>query len=186
MSLRLPSLQALVVFETSARLLSFTKAAGELNVTPVAVSRMVARLEDALGFRLFERTKLGLTLTDRGATPRGGSGKLYAVLQCGALVHPSRDRGRQLLRGAGESNRYRILGRSRQRALGEGKRHREHDDQHRRHEERQLLFERQLPDAGTSSGRGRRLRRRWRQGDRPVRGMRIAMVMRPPDAIRCA
>lgn len=68
MSLRLPSLQALLVFETSARLLSFTKAAGELNVTPVAVSRMVARLEDALGFRLFERTKLGLTLTERGAT----------------------------------------------------------------------------------------------------------------------
>ncbi|MDR5794863.1 LysR family transcriptional regulator [Caballeronia sp. LZ008] len=68
MSLRLPSLQALLVFETSARLLSFTKAAGELNVTPVAVSRMVARLEDALGFRLFDRTKLGLTLTDRGAT----------------------------------------------------------------------------------------------------------------------
>ena len=68
MSLRLPSLQALLVFETSARLLSFTKAAGELNVTPVAVSRMVARLEDALGFKLFERTKLGLTLTDRGAT----------------------------------------------------------------------------------------------------------------------
>ena len=68
MSLRLPSLQALLVFETSARLLSFTKAAGELNVTPVAVSRMVARLEDALGFKLFVRTKLGLTLTDRGAT----------------------------------------------------------------------------------------------------------------------
>ncbi|BAN26732.1 LysR family transcriptional regulator [Caballeronia insecticola] len=68
MSLRLPSLQALLVFETSARLLSFTKAAGELNVTPVAVSRMVARLEDALGFRLFDRTKSGLTLTDRGAT----------------------------------------------------------------------------------------------------------------------
>jgi LysR family transcriptional regulator, glycine cleavage system transcriptional activator len=68
MSLRLPSLQALLVFETSARLLSFTKAAGELNVTPVAVSRMVARLEDALGFKLFVRTKLGLTLTDQGAS----------------------------------------------------------------------------------------------------------------------
>jgi DNA-binding transcriptional LysR family regulator len=68
MRLRLPSLQALLVFETAARLLSFTKAAGELNVTQVAVSRMVARLEDALGFKLFVRTKLGLTLTDRGAT----------------------------------------------------------------------------------------------------------------------
>jgi len=68
MALRLPSLQALLVFETSARLLSFTKAAGELNVTQVAVSRMVARLEDSLGFKLFVRTKLGLTLTERGAT----------------------------------------------------------------------------------------------------------------------
>jgi LysR family transcriptional regulator, glycine cleavage system transcriptional activator len=68
MSHRLPSLQALLVFETSARLLSFTKAAGELNVTPVAVSRMVARLEDALGIKLFVRTKLGLSLTEQGAT----------------------------------------------------------------------------------------------------------------------
>jgi LysR family transcriptional regulator, glycine cleavage system transcriptional activator len=66
MTFRLPSLQALAVFETSARLLSFTKAAGELNVTPVAVSRMVARLEDALGFKLFMRTKLGLILTAQG------------------------------------------------------------------------------------------------------------------------
>jgi LysR family transcriptional regulator, glycine cleavage system transcriptional activator len=67
MSHRLPSLQALLVFETSARLMSFTKAAGELNVTPVAVSRMVARLEDALGIKLFVRTKLGLSLTEQGA-----------------------------------------------------------------------------------------------------------------------
>ncbi|WP_027802179.1 LysR substrate-binding domain-containing protein [Paraburkholderia dilworthii] len=67
MALRLPSLQALHVFEAAARHLSLTRAALELNVTPVAVSRMVARLEDALGFKLFARTKTGLALTDEGA-----------------------------------------------------------------------------------------------------------------------
>ncbi|WP_027213439.1 LysR family transcriptional regulator [Burkholderia sp. WSM2232] len=67
MALRLPSLQALHVFEAAARHLSLTRAAHELNVTPVAVSRMVARLEDALGFKLFARTKTGLALTDEGA-----------------------------------------------------------------------------------------------------------------------
>lgn len=68
MGLRLPSLQALVVFEASARVLGFSRAAGELNVTPVAVSRMVARLEDVLGLKLFDRTRSGLTLTEHGAT----------------------------------------------------------------------------------------------------------------------
>jgi DNA-binding transcriptional LysR family regulator len=66
MNIRLPSLQALQVFEISARLLSFTKAAAELNVTQVAVSRMILRLEDALGFKLFVRTKSGLSLTEQG------------------------------------------------------------------------------------------------------------------------
>jgi LysR family transcriptional regulator, glycine cleavage system transcriptional activator len=66
MAFRLPSLQALVVFETCARQLSFTKAAGELHVTVVAVSRMVARLEEALGFNLFVRSRGGLSLTNQG------------------------------------------------------------------------------------------------------------------------
>jgi LysR family transcriptional regulator, glycine cleavage system transcriptional activator len=68
MASRLPSLQALAVFETAARVLSFSRAAGELHVTPVAVSRMVARLETALGMKLFERKRSGLELTPQGAT----------------------------------------------------------------------------------------------------------------------
>lgn len=68
MRLRLPSLQALLVFEASARCLSFTRAAAELHVTPVAVSRMVARLEDTLAIPLFTRSKAGLILTDDGQT----------------------------------------------------------------------------------------------------------------------
>ncbi|MBJ7262669.1 MAG: LysR family transcriptional regulator [Burkholderiaceae bacterium] len=66
MTPRLPSLQALWVFDAAARHKSFTRAAPELHVTPVAVSRMVGRLEDTLGCKLFDRTPSGLQLTADG------------------------------------------------------------------------------------------------------------------------
>lgn len=62
----LPSSNALFVFEAAARCGSFTKAAAELNVTQPAVSRMLARLEQHLEIRLFERTPSGIALTDDG------------------------------------------------------------------------------------------------------------------------
>jgi DNA-binding transcriptional LysR family regulator len=60
------SANALLVFETAARCRSFTRAADELHVTQAAVSRMVARLEDSLGLRLFLRSRGGLVLTEDG------------------------------------------------------------------------------------------------------------------------
>lgn len=60
------SANALLVFDAAARCLSFTRAAEELHVTQAAVSRMVARLEDSLGLRLFVRARNGLVLTDDG------------------------------------------------------------------------------------------------------------------------
>lgn len=60
------SANALLVFETAARCGSFTRAAEELHVTQAAVSRMVARLEDSLGLRLFVRSRAGLVLTEDG------------------------------------------------------------------------------------------------------------------------
>lgn len=60
------SANALRVFEAAARCASFTLAASELHVTPVAVSRMVSRLEDTLGIRLFTRSRLGVQLTEEG------------------------------------------------------------------------------------------------------------------------
>lgn len=60
------SAHAMRVFEAAARHLSFTAAAAELHVTQVAVSRMVARLEDELGLRLFLRSRTGLQLTEDG------------------------------------------------------------------------------------------------------------------------
>ena len=60
----LPPLNALKVFESAARHLSFTKAAEELHVTPGAVSQQIKALEDYIGGRLFRRTKRALLLTD--------------------------------------------------------------------------------------------------------------------------
>jgi LysR family transcriptional regulator, glycine cleavage system transcriptional activator len=53
-------------FEAAARLASFARAAGELHVTPAAVSHQVKQLEHWLGLALFTRTANGVTLTAAG------------------------------------------------------------------------------------------------------------------------
>jgi LysR family transcriptional regulator, glycine cleavage system transcriptional activator len=59
-------LGSLRTFEAAGRLLSFTKAAGEIGVTPAAVSHQMKELEEQLGARLFERRSPGLRLTAAG------------------------------------------------------------------------------------------------------------------------
>ncbi|MEQ9331309.1 LysR family transcriptional regulator [Thalassobaculum sp.] len=66
MTYRLPPLNALRAFEAAARHLSFKSAAGELRVTPGAVSQQVRSLERLLGLALFERVHQGLMLTEAG------------------------------------------------------------------------------------------------------------------------
>jgi DNA-binding transcriptional LysR family regulator len=44
----------------------FTAAAGRINRTQSAVSQKIARLEEQLGWRVFERNRRGLRLTERG------------------------------------------------------------------------------------------------------------------------
>jgi LysR family transcriptional regulator, glycine cleavage system transcriptional activator len=56
-------LNALRVFDATARHLSFTRAADELAVTPAAVGQQIRALEDMLGVVLFRRTAKGLELT---------------------------------------------------------------------------------------------------------------------------
>src|SRR2546428_793706 len=67
MSKRLPPLQSLQVFEASARLGNFSRAAAELGVTPAAVSLRIRNLESELGTTLFKRNGPRVTLTDSGA-----------------------------------------------------------------------------------------------------------------------
>lgn len=67
MSRKLPPLSALPCFEATARLLSFSRAAEELHLTPGAVSRAVKHLEEQLDVRLFERATRSVRLTEVGA-----------------------------------------------------------------------------------------------------------------------
>jgi LysR family glycine cleavage system transcriptional activator len=66
MATRLPPLNALRAFETSARCGGFTSAARELHVTPAAVSHQIKSLESHLGVELFRRLPRGLQITEAG------------------------------------------------------------------------------------------------------------------------
>lgn len=63
MTVHLPSLNGLRAFEASARHLSFTLAAAELNVTQAAISHQIKRLEEQLNVPLFVRQNRTLALT---------------------------------------------------------------------------------------------------------------------------
>ncbi len=90
----LPSLRALRVFETVARLASFTRAAEELGITQGAVSLQVRQLEDELGMPLIRRMHRSIAPTAEGAV-------LARVLREGfesfaeaiAALRPRRDGG---------------------------------------------------------------------------------------------
>lgn len=62
----IPSLNALRSFDATARHLNQTRAADELHVTPSAISKQIATLEDYFGFSLFDRQGKSMTLTLRG------------------------------------------------------------------------------------------------------------------------
>lgn len=63
---RLPSPSSLRTFEAAARLLSFKRAAEELNVTPTAVSHQIRSLEEFLNIDLFIRRTRAVDLTPNG------------------------------------------------------------------------------------------------------------------------
>lgn len=63
---KLPPVNALVAFEAAARHLNFTRAAEELNVSQVAVSKQIKTLETDLGVSLFDRTPRGPVLRPEG------------------------------------------------------------------------------------------------------------------------
>ncbi|RUW21483.1 MAG: LysR family transcriptional regulator [Mesorhizobium sp.] len=59
-------LETLRAFDAAARTGSFSAAAEKLNLTHGAVSRQIAKLEDWLGLKVFERNARGVTLTNEG------------------------------------------------------------------------------------------------------------------------
>jgi DNA-binding transcriptional LysR family regulator len=64
----LPALSTLIAFEAAARRRSFALAASELNLTASAISHQIARLEEFLGTRLFDRSATGVRLSASGET----------------------------------------------------------------------------------------------------------------------
>lgn len=62
----IPPLRALKAFESSARHLSFTKAAEELFVTQAAISHQIKSLEEKIDVKLFKRYNRALQLTTEG------------------------------------------------------------------------------------------------------------------------
>ena len=63
---RVPPTSALIAFESASRHGSFSHAARELGTSQSTISRYIARLETQLGARLFERSRIGVSLTDAG------------------------------------------------------------------------------------------------------------------------
>ncbi|WP_108723056.1 LysR substrate-binding domain-containing protein [Mesorhizobium sp. ORS 3428] len=59
-------LETLRAFDAAARTGSFSAAAEKLNLTHGAVSRQIAKLEDWLGLKVFERNARGVKLTNEG------------------------------------------------------------------------------------------------------------------------
>ena len=64
MSKHLPPIESLRIFEACVRHSSFTRAAGELGITPAAVSLRMRNLEADLGRRLFNRSGPALEPTE--------------------------------------------------------------------------------------------------------------------------
>jgi len=62
----IPSLQALLCFESAAKHCSYTYAAQELFLSQSAISRQIQQLEEQLGLALFTRTRYGVELTLAG------------------------------------------------------------------------------------------------------------------------
>jgi LysR family transcriptional regulator, glycine cleavage system transcriptional activator len=73
---KLPPLASLRAFEAAARHQSFKRAAGELAVTPTAISHQVKLLEETLGLALFRRGVRRVDLTPEGE-------RLFPVLRDG-------------------------------------------------------------------------------------------------------
>ena len=59
-------IEELLVFVTVADMRGFAQAGRRLSISPAEVSKLIARLEDRLNCRLFNRTTRDVSLTDEG------------------------------------------------------------------------------------------------------------------------
>ncbi len=93
----LPPLTWLRAFEAAARHLSFTRAAGELNLTQSAVSQHVRSLEAFLGAELFVRRTRALDLTEAGSNYLPVVREAFDLIATGTQALTGVDRGRSMV-----------------------------------------------------------------------------------------
>jgi DNA-binding transcriptional LysR family regulator len=106
----LPSLKALLFFNTVARHLNLVRAGEELHLTQGALSRQLKSLEDHLGVELFRRGPRGLAFTQEGEILYDYSKRAFDTLGAG-LRHLSVVADREsLVVSAARSFAVRVLG----------------------------------------------------------------------------
>lgn len=93
----LPPLTWLRAFEATARHLSFTRAASELNLTQSAVSQHVRSLESFLNRALFVRKTRALELTEDGGNYLPVVREAFDLLASGTQAFIGADRGRSMV-----------------------------------------------------------------------------------------
>ncbi|HWX36707.1 MAG TPA: LysR substrate-binding domain-containing protein [Steroidobacteraceae bacterium] len=86
---RLPSLKALLAFEATARNLSISRAAKELNLTASAVSYSISVLEAQLHNKLFQRGRNGVVLTGTGRQFLGTAQAALVLMESAFAAPPS-------------------------------------------------------------------------------------------------
>lgn len=86
----LPSINALMAFDSAAKLMSFQAAANELNLTASAISHRVNALEKHCGYRLFNRLTRRISLTEQGHKLRPKVSKILLELNniAAPIEHP--------------------------------------------------------------------------------------------------
>ncbi|MFO1193235.1 MAG: LysR family transcriptional regulator [Rhodoferax sp.] len=88
----------LKVLDAAVRLGSFVEAAGALHLTPAALSLAMRELEEALGFRVLQRTTRRLELTQAGAGYLVHARRVLAELEAADRYARDYHRGRSLVR----------------------------------------------------------------------------------------
>ena len=77
----IPNFHQLYIFHTVASLGSFSKAAGELQISQPAVSIQVRELEESMGSPLLHRLRRGLQLTDTGEAVYGYTQRIFSLAE---------------------------------------------------------------------------------------------------------
>ena len=95
-------IEAMQAFIAVADLQGFAPAARKLRLSPSAVTRLVAALEERLGARLLQRTTRSVTLTDAGTRYLARARRILADVEEAELAaegERTRPRGRLAHRG---------------------------------------------------------------------------------------